>query len=231
MKSIIVKTVFLFSLCSSLVTAQEDSLKQVIDTAEYEQALMRLQEFHATVTTLTAQFVQDKIIVPFNDMEESSGSFAMKKPALFMWQFNVPEQQKVVIKEERGYIFNDSLKQTQIFSVEENNFLDFLLAGLSKPLGEYFVNFNVTLFSGIENEQKVYHYKMIPNKEDLKNYVSSCEVSFSQDTLLPVSARLVESSGDVTRIRFSDIKVNEPIDEAQFSTVIPSDYEVLDYRQ
>ena len=231
MRKFFVAVSLLIGLYGINCSAADTQLRQVIDGAEYEDILLRLEAFHKTVTTLSAQFKQVKIIVPFNDTEEATGSFKLQKPDKFTWEFVSPERQKVLVKDNNGYVINPELQQVQIFLVEEDNYITYLLAGISTPISEYYVDFNITCFRGTDAEQPVYRYEMIPKKEDLKNYIQKCELTFSEESLLPVSAKLIEASGDITLITFSGMVVGQPIDETVFSVVIPPDYEVLDYRQ
>jgi len=133
------------------------------------------------------------------------------------------------MKDSRGYIVMEDLKQVQVLFIEENSQFDFLLAGLGTPLENLFERFNVKCF---ENSlDRTYRFNLTPSTEDFLSIIESFDITIDKKLLIPVSTKLIETSGDVTTMDFSKTQINVDIDPELFDYKIPPDYETIDYRE
>lgn len=203
---------------------------QVTDGEEFKSILAALENKRKSICDFSARFTQVKILVPFNDEEKATGTVNYKSPDKIQWEFLTPEPSKVLVKGNRGYIIMDTLKQVQIFNIEKNNQFEFLLAGWSKPLYNYFFDFNVKCFKGSQNGAPFYTFVLTPKEAELSRILKQFELTIDGSLLIPNSSKLVEVSGDVTTMLFSQIRINTGITPAFFEYKIPPNYEVVDYR-
>ncbi|RJP56009.1 MAG: outer membrane lipoprotein carrier protein LolA [Candidatus Auribacter fodinae] len=209
------------------VIVEEPAATAMADT-EKDALLARLEETRQTVVSLEARFQQTKVVMPFSEKEYATGSFRYKAPDKSTWSFSGSEKTTVLIKGNRGFIINDTLAQVQIFEIDTNSRFDFIMAGLARPISAFFTDFDVVVFQ--DTDTAPYRFHLTPKNDDLKAIVSSFDIMFDPQSLLPQSFKLIEASGDITVMFFDEVRLNEPLDDAVFEYKVPPTYEVIDYR-
>lgn len=209
----------------------DDTFRQVTDEQEFTDIIQQLEAKRQSIQTLAANFQQTKIMMPFEETQYASGVFSYAAPEKCSWSFTEPDTTTVIIKDAQGYIISNELKQVQVFAVDSNNRFDFINAGLAKPLQSFFVDFDVKCFVNETPGDHTYLYKLTPHTEELSAIIESFEIMMDANTLLPQSIKLVETSGDITLLRFSDIVLNAGLEQNHFDYTIPPEYEVIDYRR
>ncbi|MDX9703672.1 MAG: outer membrane lipoprotein carrier protein LolA [Candidatus Auribacterota bacterium] len=191
----------------------------------------KLEQKRQSIHHFQSEFEQIKVIMPFEETERSTGLFLFKAPDRVIWEFNQPERTKVLVKGSRGFVISPAVKQVQIFRIDEYNRFDFLLAGLGKPIYQFLDDFSMQCAGDtLEDGTPVYVFVMEPINESLSSVVSQCEITVSAVELVPLSTKIIETSGDITTLIFSGININSDMDDSLFEYVIPPDYEVIDYR-
>ena len=68
----------------------------------------------------------------------------------------------------------------------------------------------------LKESPKQYQLILTPKNETLKVYVSEVEIYFEKADLAVSIIKIIESTGDYTKILFKDRKFNETIDENTF---------------
>ena len=230
MKKLLSYILFLFLITFNIAYAEDSLFTEIQNQDEFDSIIQSLEDYRKTVTSFESTFNQTRIILPFMDEEKAQGNFFFLYPDKVIWEFKSPEQSKIIVKGNRGYIISDDLKQVQVFEVNDSNRFDFLLAGLSKPLSSLFDNFEIKCFKGYDAEgNEIYYFVMIPTSDDLKSIIKEFELVIDVHTKNPVSSKLTELNGDVTEITFENMKVNGDIKKSFFEYKIPTDYDVIDY--
>ena len=226
--------IFLFiTITTTFAFAQDDPQQRIPidDQQNIDAVLAKIEEKRQSIVDFQADFEQIKVIMPFEDTERSTGSFLYKAPDKIIWEFKEPEQSKVLVKGQHGLVIADSVKQVQMFGVDEHNRFDFMLAGLGKSIDQFLDDFSMQCFSETSNDGvPLYIFEMEPKNDDLKGLISKCEITVDAQKLIPVSSKVIEASGDITILIFSGIRINDNLEDTVFSYVIPPDYELIDYR-
>ncbi len=231
MKKLLFFCVVLFLFNAGAGKSAELNLNQITDEQEFKQIINEIEEHREQIRTFSAEFDQVKTIMPFEETEKANGVFFYKKPMKVVWEFYAPEKNMVILKENRGFIVTPNLKQVQLFSMEQNNRFKFLLAGLGEPLSKFFVEFNVLCFKGEDKSGKFYLFRLSPKDPEMAQIMDNFEVKVSCVNMVPSSTKLVEKTGDITTLTFSQIKINPNIKESVFEYKIPPAYEIIDYRE
>lgn len=222
-------------VCTFTASVSAQLYQQTAEPVEDEQGinaiLARLEVKRQSISNFEASFEQIKVIMPFEETELAKGGFWFKAPDKVLWEFYEPEKSKVLVKGERGYVIMNDIKQVQIFTFDKHNRFDFLLAGLGTPLQSFVEDFDIRCFTDTRDDGlALYIFVLTPKDEELMGIIQKCEITIDADQLIPLSTKVIEMSGDVTRLLFSDIRINQQLDDEKFTYVIPVDYEVIDYR-
>ncbi len=243
MKPSVIFITFLFVFIPHTLFAQNNApqttptpapdLQQVTDEKEFKTILELLETKRQAIVDFSATFKQEKILLPFNEKEEATGTIHFKSPDKIKWSFLAPEKNTILVKGETGYIISDDLEQVQVFGLEETNQFDFLLAGFGRPIQNYFFDFNVKCFKGKKDGKQIYRFVLVPKSKenDISQVLKQFEITIDAQSLLLQSSKLTEISGDITYMYFSDTTINQQLDASVFDYKIPSEYQVMDYRE
>ncbi len=226
MKPYFVSLCLIITSFASISVAQD---KEIIDKAVIAEIINKIELKRKSINVFVSDFSQRKEIQPFEEKRHSIGRFSYQSPDKVIWDFFTPEKNKVVMKDSRVYIVTENLKQVQILLIEENSQFDFLMAGLGTPLENLFKRFNVKYFEN--NSDLTYRFHLTPATEEFVSIIESFEIIIDKERLIPVSTKLTEVSGDITTMDFSETQINIDIDPKLFDYKIPTDYEIIDYRE
>ncbi len=141
-------------------------------------------------------------------LEQSSGSFALRKPASFRWQIEAPSPQLLLLGEE-SMIHYDSELETAIREPVDGEALASPLAILAG--GE-----------ALENHYRIERlgersYRLDALRE--QGQIAWLHVEF--EGALVASMRIADRLGQLTRIEFADVVMNAPLADALFEFAPP----------
>ena len=221
--------VLLCLIITSFATASVAQDKEVTDKTLLTEIINKIELKRKTINVFISDFSQRKEIQPFEEKKHSIGRFTYQSPDKVIWDFFTPEKNKVIMKDSQVYIVMETLKQVQVLLIEENSQFDFLMAGLGTPLENLFKRFNVKCFEN--SSDQTYRFHLTPATEEFLSVIESFEITIDKKQLIPVSTKLIEVSGDITTMDFSETQINIEIDPKLFDYKIPPDYEIIDYRE
>lgn len=182
------------------------------------EGLERLRAFSAGLKSMQADFTQTVFDANMRQLEVSRGRVAVQKPGKFRWDYKVPYVQHIVADGEKVWLYDPELEQVTV-----------------KPLSEALGSAPIALLSGdgdLDKQFKFTELGEIDGREFVQLEVKVKDTDYGM-MLLALSKtgmdvmELKDKLGQVTRIEFSNVKMNERIDSKQFQFNIPKGVDVL----
>jgi outer membrane lipoprotein carrier protein len=166
-----------------------------------------------TIKTIKTNFVQLKHMDFLTKDIKSSGELNFKSPNLLSWQYTKPYHYSIIFKNNKVYINDQGKKSTVDAKSKIFEKINKLIIG--SVSGNMFDDkeFDISYF---KNNQ---HYiaKLIPKTAVIKKMIKQIDLHFplKENTLSEV--KLIESSGDYTKITFKNKIINTKIDDSVFT--------------
>ena len=202
------RLLLLAALSVSCLTAQ----------AEDAAAVQRLTQLLDQAQTLTARFSQLTLDGSGTQLQETAGELALKRPGLFRWHTDEPMEQLLVSNGEKVWLYDPDLEQVTIQALDQRlTHTPALL--LSGDVSQIQDNFDITFKEG----GNVVDFILKPKSKD--TLFDSLRLSFRAGVLNDM--QLIDSIGQRTNILFLAVKMNEPVDDAQFTFEVPEGADVI----
>lgn len=176
-----------------------------------------LEAFLASVETLSAEFRQDVWSADNELLETSVGTMSLKRPNQFYWHFETAPEMIVVADGSVLWTYDVELKQVTKAPLPDMPAATpaMLLSGDA----DWRDQFDVAKTDRLEGRDWI---KLAPKSPD-GDYES---VLIGFNGALPEQLELVDGLGQITRIEFSSMRVNAPLDASTFTFVPPPDADV-----
>lgn len=179
-----------------------------------------LEQFFAQTQSLQADFQQSISELYGKTLESSSGKIIMQRPHQFVLNYEKPERQQYVSDGKTLWMFDEELEQVSIKSFDE---------GLANSPA-LFISSNQQLdqsyhISDAHDPQRpeLKIVKLVPKGDD--NLFSSVYLAFKDGLLIELLMQ--DNFEQVTKLEFSEIKINAQLPEDTFRFKIPDDVDVI----
>ena len=209
MKKIIIILFIILTTCA--VHAQNSHGTEV--TGEKRTALVTaIEKAHKQLTTLSANFTQEKTSALLTDKVVQKGKLMYKSPKQLRWEYTSPKAMtviftngKVLLKTEKGTTSNPNKMLGEMGDMIINTINGSFLS--ENP------NFTTRYYQS-KNGQYVVVLK--PVNKRLKAYYTSISITLNGSTYLAEKVVLTEVNGDATTITFTDKKANASLPDSLF---------------
>ena len=183
--------------------------------ANAQEAKLIFDQIRQSSNTIDADFVQEKKVDILEKMIVSKGKFFFKQKNSLRLEYTSPSYYLVVMAAGKMLI-KDGDKKTKIDGKGSKMFsqIQNVMAGV---LGGQMTNnrdFNYELYKGETN----YKIRLFPQTGAIKDLLKEVEFITNKTTLKALSMTMFERSGDVTVMKFKNVKMNTPIDDKVFAT-------------
>ncbi|HBX53995.1 outer membrane lipoprotein chaperone LolA [Pseudomonas sp. UBA2684] len=194
------------------------SLSSVSVLADDEVAVQRLTQLLNQAQTITARFSQLTLDGSGTQLQETAGQLALKRPGLFRWHTDEPMEQLLVSNGKKVWLYDPDLEQVTIQTLDQRltHTPALLLSGDVSKIRE---NFEISFKEG----GNVVDFILKPKSKD--TLFDSLRLSFRSGVLNDM--QLIDSIGQRTNILFLNVKMNETLDNAQFSFDVPEGADVI----
>ncbi len=165
------------------------------------------------IKSLKTDFVQYKHMDFLSKDIETSGKMVFKAPNLLNWQYTKPYQYSIVFKNNKIYINDQGNKSTVDAKSKMFEKINKLIVG--SVSGNMFDDneFTITYF-----KTKDYNIaKLFPKTATIKKYIKEVNLFFPENESTVSQVKLIEPSGDYTKIVFKNKQVNAKIDDSAFT--------------
>ena len=166
-----------------------------------------------TIKTIKTDFVQLKHMDFLTKDIESYGKLNFKAPNVLSWQYTKPYQYSIIFKNNKVYINDQGKKSTVDAKSKIFEKINKLIIG--SVSGNMFDDKEFTI-SYFKTKQ---HYiaKLIPKTAAIKKMIKQIDLYFPLKENTVFEVKLLESSGDYTKITFKNKIINAKLDDSVFT--------------
>ena len=168
--------------------------------------------------TITARFSQLTLDGSGTQLQETAGDMSVKRPGLFYWHTDAPQEQLMVSDGQKVSLLDPDLEQVTIKKLDQRltQTPALLLSGDVSKISE---SFDITS----KQAGDVMDFTLKPKTKD--TLFDSLRLSFRGGKINDM--QLIDSVGQRTNILFTGVKVNEPIPASKFKFDIPKGADVI----
>jgi outer membrane lipoprotein carrier protein len=197
------------AICSFKIMPQE----QKMTAQEITKFKETVESQSKTIKTIKTDFVQLKHMDFLTKDIESSGKLNFKSPNLLSWQYTKPYQYSIIFKNNKVYINDQGKKSTVDAKSKIFEKINKLIIG--SVSGNMFDDkeFDISYFKNKQHNIA----KLIPKTVAVKKMIKQIDLYFPLKENTVSEVKLIESSGDYTKITFKNKILNAKIDDAVFT--------------
>lgn len=204
-------------LSTSLHAQEKGNSLEVMDLASNDAVEHPLQAYVNQLKTFKANFEQ---VTPESDLFQSpvkKGLFELHRPGQLVWEYTQPQGQKILIDGKNLWVYDSDLEQLTIRPLQEVQ-ADIPLSWLlfDEKIEDRFE----ILAAG--NRKGADWFNLQPKEA---TYFQSIEVAIKDGQMVEVW--MYASSDNITKVRFSDIHSNAPLDPKAFQLLLPKGTDVI----
>lgn len=202
--------------CAPLRAAESGGADTIVD---------RLQRNYDATVDFVADFRQETEVKTLNRSLKASGKLSFKRPGKMLWRYDTPKDQFVLADGKHLYFYQPEQNQI-IKSPLKNAFRTDIPLSFLLGLGNLKKDFNATLKA---TEESQYILRLEP-KGDAGGY-SDIHMGVSKNTsdILWVSVR--DGAGNVTTLRFSEMRKGVGLKDSLFQLQIPKGADIVELGQ
>lgn len=202
------KVVFLLFFVSLAIQAQT---KMSVPEAEALKTLVKQQAL--TTKTIYSDFTQYKHLDFLSNDIVSKGKLAFKTPNLVKWEYTEPYNYAVIFKNETLFI-NDEGKKNQIDMGSNKMFKELNTLIINSIKGDMFDDtaFDISYYK----KDKHHEVHFIPKDKKSSKYIQAFQLIFNTKGDV-IEVKMIEPSGDFTKIVFTNRELNKPLADAVFT--------------
>ena len=215
------KRFFLLLSLGALIFA-DSSLQLAAASKEEDQVIESLQKSYDSSVDFTAEFRQETELKTLNRNLKARGKLYFKRPGRMLWRYEEPKGQFVLADGKSLYYYQP--EQAQIIkSPLKNAFrsetpLSFLLG-----IGNLKKDFKVSL-KGLEQG----HYVLQLGPKGELGGVGEITLGIDRDKFDILWARIRDAAGNVTTLRFSDMRKGIGLKDSLFRLQVPDGVDVVE---
>ncbi|KAF0865796.1 outer membrane lipoprotein chaperone LolA [Pseudomonas sp. LD120] len=178
----------------------------------------RLTQLLEKSQTLTARFSQLTLDGSGTQLQETAGEMSLKRPGLFYWHTDAPQEQLMVSDGQKVSLWDPDLEQVTIKKLDQRltQTPALLLSGDVSKISE---SFDITS----KEAGGVMDFTLKPKTRD--TLFDSLRLSFRNGMINDM--QLIDSVGQRTNILFTGVKANEAIPASKFKFDIPKGADVI----
>ena len=199
----------MFVAVSLMVTAQTQ-----LSESQTQEVIRQLTQVASTMQSMQCRFVQEKTSSMLAEPSVAEGTMHYAAPDRMRWEYTAPYAFALVVNGERLVKVTEGKAE-----VLEGNagrmyqgMVNLIIGSASgKKL------FDTTVFDIVfYDDNGFWRADMTPKRRDMKRMFSQLVFRFDKKTNGISRVEFVSANGDITSIRFEEIKVNEAIGEEKF---------------
>lgn len=181
-------------------------------------AAKRLNALLSSAQTMTGGFSQMTLSANGANLQETTGTLALKRPGKFRWHTDPPLEQVLVSDGKQIWLYDPDLEQVTIQAMDQrlSHTPALLLSGDVSQLQE---NFDIQWTEG----GSVQDFTLTPKEAD--SMFDSLRLSFSNGVINDM--QMSDPVGQRTNILFRNVELNQALGDAQFTFEVPEGVDVI----
>ena len=195
-----------------------------------DDVVRRVDESYAKTQDLQGEFTQETIIEGFETGFQSTGRFYLKKPGLLRWDYLQPSEENIYVDGDAVMMYVPEHQQVvkgTLTQIAASKGPLALLLGVGK-LAEHFSVSEAAVVSGEQADLPT--LILVPKSNgDTAPTIKKIVLQLFPDSYLIQNMTLFDTSGNISRVRFDHIQVNQGIDADLLKFTVPPDVVVVDF--
>jgi outer membrane lipoprotein carrier protein len=212
MKIKILAVFIIVLVCCSAVA--QNTAYNIITNDKIPLFIADIEKASASLTTLQCSFKQNKSIAILAESVVSQGTLLYKKENRLCWEYVSPYYYLFALNGDKVYIKND--KSTSQFDTKSNAlFKEISLLLLNSVGGAGLIDpkkFDAVFYESFS----LVKVQLTPKSKTLKSFLSTINLYFDKKSYLVNTIEMIEPAGDTNTIVFSEVKLNQPINDEKF---------------
>lgn len=185
-------------------------------TAEQQkQIIEKIDQTASAMKGMQCDFVQTKRMKLLSKEMQSKGIMYFKRPNKLRWQYIAPYDYTFILNDDKVQI--KSSKSTKNIDVQGNKMFrqitNIILNSVTGGSLKSSSDFNVEVYK----KDNTYFAKLFPKKKELKQLYQVIEIYFDSALTMVNSVRMVEKTGEETRVNLINTKLNIAVDDKMFA--------------
>ena len=164
------------------------------------------------IQTLQGQFTQIREQAMFADPQESNGVFYFAADSLLRWEYTRPNSFGIIVNGDNIKM----IKNDKITSANNTSALRNMVGMIMQTINPKDINDNQLFQIQATTSDDETILTLIPKKRGARSMFTNMEIRLDKDGILAKQVKMTEKSGDTTTIIFTNLKLNEPIDNSLF---------------
>ncbi len=198
--------------------------------AKVDDVVNRVDQRYAKTQDLQGDFTQETIIQGFESGFQSKGKFYLKKPGLLRWDYLEPSEEHIYVDGDVVMMYVPEHQQVvkgTLTQIAASKGPLALLLGVGK-LSQQFTVMEVPETS--KNLSTLPDLILIPKPDgDAAPTINKIELILFPDSHLIKTITIFESSGNISRVSFHHIQVNQGLSPDLLKFTLPPDVVVVDF--
>lgn len=177
----------------------------------------KFQKFVNEMQTFSASFEQVQPDEARFQLNESKGYFKLNRPGKLLWAYEKPDPQEILVDSLNIWVFDKDLDQVTIHdlaNVKNDLPLSWLL--FEEPVEQRFK----ILYGGKNGELEWFNLE--PKQA---TFFQSLDIAMQDGKMVEV--HMYQNEENVTKVRFNNIVLNEPMSDSQFQFQVPDGVDVI----
>lgn len=189
------------------------------DAAAVHDLVARIARRQRAVESLSARFVQERESSLLLEPETSRGRFWYRAPDLVRWEYERPRRMVVLFdgRTLSTYLPGDHTLERVRVPSRQRKYLEFLVG--TRPLDELMGQFRIAVRDPGGSDP--FELRLEPVSRMVARHVGEIALTVDRKLLLSVKVEYREADGDVTRYRFSDIRIDPELEDGLFELRVP----------
>jgi len=190
----------------------------------------RVDDRYAKTQDLQGEFTQETIIEGFETGFKSTGRFYLKKPGLLRWDYLEPSKEHIYVDGDEVMMYVPEHQQVvkgTLTQIAASKGPLALLLGVGKLSKQFTVVESPEVSS---DSQQIPDLTLIPKPDgDTVPTIKKILLQLFTDSYLIKAITIFETSGNVSRVHFDHIQVNQGLSPNLLKFTLPPDVVVVDF--
>ncbi len=206
------------------------SLSSAALASDVDDVVRQVDDRYAKTEDLQGTFTQETIIEGFETGFQSAGKFYLKKPGLLRWDYLEPSKEHIYVDGDEVMMYVPEHQQVvkgALTQMAASKGPLALLLGVGKLAQQFTIS---EAASDSTNSAGLPRLTLIPKPDgDTAPTIKNIELQLLPDSYLIQTITLYETSGNISRVRFEDLQVNQELAADLLRFTIPPDVVVVDF--
>src|SRR5437773_3433406 len=213
----------LVMVCAATLSLPAFAARKV-DPNSLDEVIKRVQAQQKNTKTIEADFRQEKILALLAKPEISTGRFVFSKPDKVLWMYDAPKRVEMLISNGMLTTYYPDLNKAEQIEVKRYQDRIFKYMGASGAIDELSSYFDFT-FTNTSN-QPFFVLDLTPKSKGIAKRVRHIRIWIDKKSYLTTKFEYTEGDGDMTRYEFTNVRVNQPIEQRRFTLNLPANVRV-----